>query len=202
MWKVKVSSAHTVEDIMLAHTLRAFLEENNVQFDQWGKGEAKTFENLLAEIASGEATLEKKHGVPCRSITISALDVYHDDGVRLLLLREKKQLFSDGRSRIRKLDRSIGEKQKSGETPSNAAHRALVEELGITETLLLFAGPLITKGPLPSLSFPGLFTFYNVYVFDVFLPKHLYRANGYVERQKEKTSYFVWEKCREFEARM
>lgn len=186
---------------MLAHTLRAFLEENDVPFDQWGKGEAKTFDNLLAEIVSGEATLKKRGGIPCRSITISALDVYHDDGARLLLLREDKQLFSDGRSRIRKLDRSIGEKQKRGETPLQAARRALVEELGITETLPLFAKPPVTKGPLPSLSFPGLFTFYTMHVFDVFLPPHLYRADGYVERQKEKVSYFVWEQCRELEAR-
>ena len=186
---------------MLTHELRAFLDENDVSFKEWGTGGAKTFDNLLSEIVSGEAILGMKRGALCRSIEVSVLNVYHDDGTNLWLLYEENQVFADGRSRVRDLDKSIGEKKRQGETPLHTARRALAEELGIKETLSLIPKPMTKRGPLPSLSFPGLLTFYRVHAFDVFLPPHLYRADGYIERQKDKISYFSWKRHRKLEAR-
>ncbi len=81
-----------------------------------------------------------------------------------------------------------------GEDPLQAAYRALSEELGITEKLPLTPKPLLQKGPQLSTSFPGIYSLYKMYVFDVFLPTHLYKREGYVEHQADKSNYFVWEK--------
>ncbi len=170
-----------------------FLTKHGIPFWQWGTGKSKTVEHLLFEINSGETVLyEEENGNVVRSASGAALNIYHQDGKRILKLEEEKQVFRDGRERRRNLETSIGEKMKNGETPEGAAYRALKEELGISEKLALEAGPAIVKGPVTSESFPGLKTIYIIFIYDCFLPDHFYKSEGYREEQKDKTSYFVW----------
>lgn len=172
--------------------LVAFLEAHQIPLCEWGKGEAKTLDHLFAEIDSGEAVIEKEGVGLVRIVSGSVVDVcYQLDNV-VLRLKESKQVFSDGRERSRSLDASIGEKIRPGERALDAAHRALREELGILDDLVLTSLPLVAKGPIPSVSFPGLMTKYVSYRWQVFLPARLYKPEGYVERQPDKTSYFVW----------
>jgi len=174
--------------------LLVFLQDHNVPLHEWGTGEAKTFDHLLLEISLGESELTEKDGKVLRSAEGSMLNVYYYDGQATWVLIEEKQVFTDGRSRTRNLDPAIGEKMRPGETPEDGAYRALSEELGITEKLPLIPKPLRMKGPVPSQSYPGLWSVYSMHIFDVFLPEHLYKPEGYEENQSDKTSYFVWEK--------
>ena len=103
--------------------------------------------------------------------------------------------YANGRVRIRDLASSISEKIKLREIPEAAAHRAIVEELGIKETLQLEKRGIQKKGPTPSASYPSLFTLYTIHYFETFLPSHLY-APRYTERQDDKITIFVW---KEFE---
>ena len=179
---------------MLKENLKVFLSSYNVPLEKWGAGEAKTVDHLCAELLLGESILEVRGGVLTRVAEGSTLHVYHHDGENLWLLIEDKQIFKDGRERVRELETSIGEKMKRGEDSTEAAYRALSEELGIKERLPLFPKPNILKGPIPSVSFPGIQSVYVMYVSDVFIPPHLYKKEGYVEHQADKSSYFVWKK--------
>jgi len=173
--------------------LWVFLKAHNVPLQRWGKGEAKTLDHLLAEITAGEATLTEKQGRLVRLVEGATLNVYYSDGHTSWALVEETQVFNDGRSRTRDVV-GIGEKMRLGEDPKDCAYRALSEELGITEKLQLVPKSLSTKGPVPSQSFPGLESVYVTHIFDVFLPEHLYRPEGYKEKQSDKISYFVWKK--------
>ncbi len=175
--------------------LISLLKTFHVPLELWGKGEAKTLDHLLAEVNSGEAALVNEETTLVRLVFGAVLNVYHTaDGAEIWRLKEQKQVFRDGRERVRDLNTSIGEKIKTDEEPEAAARRALAEELGIREEVLLLPSDQVTKGPLPSPSFPGLKTKYVMYVFEVFLPAHLYKPEGYVEEQADKTNYYIWEK--------
>jgi hypothetical protein len=179
---------------MQKEELRAFLLAHDIPLHLWGRGEAKTLEHLTKELSEGEAALRYETGRLQRVARGAIVDVLYQDRSRLLRLRETRQVFADGRERIRKdLSTGIGEKLKLDETPLAGALRALQEELGIDEPLTYLELPERTKGPLPSVSYPGLYTLYVMYPFEVFLPRRLYRPEGYIERQEDKSNYFEWQ---------
>jgi len=174
--------------------LLSLLQAYNIPLNEWGVGKAKTFEHLLSELESGEAEIvESKVGL-LRSSQGAILTVFYTDGISTWRLKEDRQVFKDGREKRRDLgnEMSIGEKMHREEDPVEAAYRALREELSITERVELHVKPHKTKGPVASESYPGLMTYYTMNVFEVFLPKHLYKPEGYIERQKDKTNYYVW----------
>ena len=172
--------------------LTSWLESHNVPLDQWGVGKAKTIDHLLTEINSGEAFVKEENGTLCRIVLGSGVRVYYQNGSTILLLKEQRQEFKDGRIRRRSLETSVGEKRHRDEEPLATAHRALREELKITDELELKLEQTTLKGPVASDSFPGLASKYIMHVWSVFLPAHLYKPEGYVEYQQDKTSYFVW----------
>lgn len=172
--------------------LLALLRSHHIPLHIWGTGEAKTFDHLLSEIQDGEAEVVEEDGKLLRSAEGAVLIVFYKDGARTLRLKEDRQVFKDGREKYRDLETSIGEKMRPSEAAVEAAYRALREELDVTERLELIPKPAIIKGPLPSQSFPGLMTRYAMHVFEVFLPKHHFKPEGYVEVQKDKTNYYIW----------
>ncbi|MBI2036768.1 MAG: hypothetical protein HYT14_00185 [Candidatus Liptonbacteria bacterium] len=174
--------------------LLVLLGAYGVPLREWGTGEAKTVEHLLDEVNSSEAAIVEEDGVLHRVVYGAVLNVFYADGAATWKLKEAKQVFRDGRERVRDLDTSIGEKLKAGEDAKAGARRALTEELNIPDLLPLAPQPDIVKGPVPSVSFPGLKTKYIMRVFEVFLPAALYKPDGYVEEQTDKTNYYVWEK--------
>ncbi len=179
---------------MKREELILLLESNDIQFRDWGAGASKTLEHLLKEIYEGEAELIQRDGSLLRVVTGSTIRVYYRNGAVLLYLKEEKQIFNDGRVKRRELagDMSIGEKLKPGEIPAVGAWRSLAEELGITEKLPLIPRPDIIKCPVPSVSFPGLYTLYTIFAFEVFLPERWYKPGGYIEAQPDKINYFSW----------
>lgn len=177
---------------MEKYELKSLLEKHNVPYWEWGTNEAKTFEHLLDELNSGEAVLQERNGLLVRVVRGTSLHVYYREDASTWILKEEKQVFADGRQRIRNIDISIGEKARPGELPGEAAWRALREELGISDKLPLIPRPLVADGPVPSRSFPGLYTEHIIHIYDVFLPKRWFCPEGYIERQSDKTTFFVW----------
>jgi len=171
----------------------ALLKLNRVPLERWGTGEAKTLDHLVAELIDGECRLLLQDGSLTRHAEGAVVDVYCEGPGGRLKLVEDRQVFTDGRTKRRNLDTSIGEKMKPGEHPHDAATRALAEELGITASLSVEALGTRRKGPVPSVAFPGLTTVYDMHMFAVTLPPELVRPEGYVERQDDKTTYFVWQ---------
>lgn len=164
----------------------------NVPIQTWGTGAAKTRAHLDEEIRSGETKLIVQDDMLIRSAKGVLVDVYYEaQGVTLYLI-EKSQVFTDGRTKKRTTTGSIGEKLKPGELPIAAAHRALSEELGLAMELRLVECEYFVKGPVPSDSYPGIYSRYEVWRFKTNLPPEAFRPQGYVERQHDKSSYFEW----------
>lgn len=171
----------------LIHYLRLF----NIPFETWGTGESKTLDHLLHELNEGESLLIEQKGQIHRIVEGVGLNVYYPTGEVLLRLHEDRQVFNNGRIRRRKLLYSISEKLKLHEPAIDGAFRCLEEELGI-----LYANftslKIENRNPIPSTSFPGLWSKGLVFVFETHLIASDFKPEGYIEYQEDKTTYFVW----------
>lgn len=177
------------------------LRKHEIPFEQeWGRGDAKTLNHFLKEIASGEAKLKVEKGRLVWFTVSAAVRVLGGHRDHLYELYEEKQVFADGRVRNRKqvLQASLMEKMKQNEDPYVAAVRAVREELGIAEDIRVILSrrrPFATDmGPKPSMSYPGLVGKYRMYSYLWLMPCSLFKVKGYVEVQPDKRTYFKWRK--------
>jgi NUDIX domain len=160
--------------------------EQYLDRSQYGVGQAKSWAELQAEIASGECRIEMHHDRPLRIVEIACIEVLspHQE-----VLIEDRQEFSDGRIRRRKLS-GVSEKLHRGESPLAGAKRAIQEELGIDGDLTFeFIGENSEENI--SLSYPGLNSRYHRYRFRVQLPPAFYQPE-YIESQASKKTFFIW----------
>lgn len=181
----------------MKHELLTRLQSHNVPLAEWGNGEARTLDDLMNEIASGEATLEEmEDGRLLRVVRGARVHVFYEDAGGQYKLVEDRQEYIDGRIRRRMadLDMSIGEKMKPGEDAEAAARRSLEEELGVRSGFNLTSRAKLSERISPSKAFPGLSTKYISHDFDVTLLQDQFRPEGYVEVQPDKTTYFIWQK--------
>jgi len=163
----------------------------------YGQGEAKTIEHLLEEIESGECLIQWQAYHPVRVINVVVANVFTLDAKQYLI--EEKQVFSDGRVRQRQEKdgspkRGISEKMQPKEVSQDAVLRAVEEELGIDPDYVRTACLGMNAEESESPSYPGLLTRYVRHKYDVFIEPEAYKAEGYVEVQDDKTTYFVWRK--------
>ena len=174
-------------------SLEEYLLRFGIPLEKWGKGYAKTLSHLLKEIESGECTILEEGGNILREIEFAMCEMFYRDGKNLFKLIEQKQVFNDGRTRIRDKESSVSEKMMIGEDPLESLIRGIKEELGIIldESQIEEVGDV--KKTESSQSFPGLITRYNGHNFTCFLNQDQYSPNGYVEVQKDKSTYFIWE---------
>lgn len=172
--------------------LSEYLLSKNIPINSWGTGTAKTIENLYEEILCGETLLVETESGVLRQICFAGILVTYQDGNTAYELAEDRQVFSDGRVRRRnKSQASVTEKMLPGESFSETAIRGLKEELGIfSKTELKDIGP--SEEIVESASYPGLTTKYKRFNFSVQLTSDQYKAEGYKEIEKDKTTYFVW----------
>lgn len=176
------------------HSIVSLLTKHQVPFDKWGHGEAKTLGHLVSEVSSSETTLaeDEEHGL-VRRVCNARVEIFYQEGEDIFQLVEEKQIFSDGRVRRRGFA-WIGEKLNLGESYKEGARRAIAEELGISESIPLVKLRQVVSGPMSSLSFPGLKSIYTIQVYQARMPKRLFKQGGYIEEQRDKTTYFVWRK--------
>ncbi len=176
------------------HLVIGLLDKHGVDTSAWGTGKAKTLEHLVGEVAKGECSLvTDETGELRRHIEVLAVDVLHrqDDGTYLHLV-EAKQVFTDGRVRVRELPQSISEKLVAGETPGESLMRGLEEELGITQVLEAHDLGVSAK-EAESESYPGLVTRTTVYDKVALIAEADFCPTGYQEVQSDKTTYFEWQ---------
>jgi len=170
-----------------------YLKNFGIPVEIWGRGDAKAVSHLMREVVDGETVLIPEDRELLRQIRCVAVNVIYRDGKYVYKLVEDRQEFSDGRVRKRKTESSISEKIRPGEKAKKAAERAIREELGITGQVNLSGGKE-SKEIRESPSYPGLKTQYLRYNFNVKLNQDQFSPDGYVEKQDDKTTYFVWKK--------
>jgi hypothetical protein len=174
--------------------LAAVLARFGVKVELWGLAEAKSLDDLHEEIEEGETVLcQDEEGRLARLVSAVRADVlYRTATGAILILREDRQVFADGRIRRRSFGASLAEKMKPGEKPAAAIERGIREELGVEGTLdLVTRGESVERRDSPS--YPGLSSIYRFYKFTATLRDEQYSPEGYVERQTSKTSYFIWD---------
>lgn len=164
----------------------------------WGQGGAKS---LMKEVEQGETELVVIDGKLTRQISVVNLDVYYYSPICnccVWKLKENKQVFKDGRTRVRERESSIAEKMKPGEDLDAAAQRALKEEIGISGEGLEFKRQedMDETEDKESPSYPGLSTVYKLYWYSIVLPKKYYKPEGYETDDGEVHLYFSWVKIR------
>ncbi len=175
--------------------LAELLLANKIPLSEWGTGDAKTITDLYSEIRHGESTLLIENNKLVREVGIVKIDIFYKDSTGTYQLAEDYQEFYDGRKRTIKHDCPVGEKMKPNETPIQAFERALKEELCITQPIQGRA----TKARITtkvSHSYPGLLSRYREHRFTVTIPKKYYNADGYMERDGDRKTYFSWRQAK------
>ena len=174
--------------------LSRYLMNHNIPVETWGTGSAKTLDHLLNEIKGKECKLIEVDGELIRTIYVVSAEIYYMDTFGSFKLKEERQVFKGGRSRTRSLESSLSEKIKADEIPIDGIIRGMSEELGITVSPDQVREITKFNESRRSNSFPGLSTVYYGTRFSCKLNRNQYKSNGYIEVQKDKTVYFVWEK--------
>lgn len=172
------------------------LRETNVPLELWGKGKAKTLNHLVGEISREAINIffDEKKERWVREVGSVEIHVFYEspEGITCFL-REDRQVFKDGRERKRDFP-WIGEKMEKGENSLSASIRGVWEEIGLVPPFA--SGPSFTgnkKVERESNSYPGLISRHSVSCFEVHLTPEQFEPEGYVEKQEDKTTYFVWE---------
>jgi hypothetical protein len=178
-----------------AGALQDYLEHAGVDMSAWGHEDAKTVEHLSAELEQGESTLELTVEGRIRwMVGVVMVDViYLPNSGGAYHLYEDRQEFRDGRVRKRSMESSIGEKMKRTETSSEAALRALQEELEVDQPKYLYYIEH-ARPERDSVSYPGLLSLQDLHTYTAILDQDAFQPEGYVEKQADKTNYYVWSK--------
>lgn len=170
------------------------LTKARIPLDEYGKGGAKTIQNLHKEVLSGESVMHVNDNYELtRDVKVVWIDVLCTlSNGDVYILREDRQVFKDGRVRKRSTPSSLGEKMQAGEALDTAINRALDEEIGVTKIDSLHKiGEEKEKFTPPT--YPGLETTYSSYSYVAVIPESAFATEGYVEHQAEKDNYYVWD---------
>ena len=175
--------------------LRKQLADAGIDTSSWGTGQAKTLAHLQREIESGETILiTGETGELLRRVVVGGADIFYyqsPDGKKYRL-KEDRQVFKDGRERRRAFGQAVSEKMKPDEEPRSAMIRGIQEELGISgEIALSETGTDVQQVTSPS--YPGLESEYIRHKFQATLVDEQFNPDGYIEKQSDKSTYFVWE---------
>lgn len=192
---IKIFEYFNTDEIQSVEELASKLSEYKIPYENWGTGYAKSLEHLFDEIKGNECSIVDVQGYLVRHIEFVGVRIFYtDESGNKYYLKEDRQVFKDGRVRRRTMQSSVSEKMKFGEDPELSALRGVEEELGIKlkKEQLMKHRDLDYDGG--SQSYPGLKSKYKGHVFNCNLKREQFRPNGYVEVQKDKSTYFVWEK--------
>jgi hypothetical protein len=173
--------------------LLSLLKKYNIPLEKWGTGVYKTPKHLWKELQEKECVLSERDGKLYRDVDfVGARILYKKDGVNYRLWEDRAKV-KDGRIRIRPIEHSMAEKFKSGENPINSLIRGMEEELGIKLKDNQFT--YYNKDRFENNGdYPGIHSFHNGYFYLITLTDSQFNPEGYVEKQSDKTIYFVWRK--------
>jgi hypothetical protein len=170
---------------MTIDQLSNLLLKHNINYQKWSsENGTKTIENLKQEIDEGETRLEIINNQVTRVTKIVSVDVKVKLGDKLFTLLEDKQIFITGAIRKRGLSK-LSEKIQGDEFPELAAHRCLIEEIGLNcNKPLTFTGE--TEEMTISPSYPDLNSIYKVFNYQVILEKDDLEFIRFSEYNKQK----------------
>jgi len=171
---------------------REYLKGNGVPVDEYGKGTYKTIAHLYKEVKDGETILSEEDGGLVRRVEFVGAKVIYKAPEGTLRLYEAKQVFKDGRTRVRQeMPYSLAEKFKTGEDPKEVLIRGIEEELGInidySQSVFYNKSEVINND-----DYPGIKSIHIGHEYIVSLNREQYNPDGYIERQDDKDVYFEW----------
>lgn len=171
---------------------RDYLVSHDVPVGEYGTGKYKTIGHLYKEIKEGETILTEEDGGLVRRVEFVGAKVIYRASEGTLRLYEAKQVFKDGRVRVRNnMPYSAAEKFKVGEDLNEVLVRGMEEELGIHVDPSQFA--FYNKKEVENNDdYPGIRSFHIGHEYIVNLNKEQYKPEGYIERQDDKDVYFEW----------
>lgn len=178
--------------------LKTLLEANNIDISLYGKGEAKTLQQLFNEIQNKETTLLTENDTLKRQVRVLLIELQREDGK---ILREVRQYWHPTPEReayTRERNCLIAEKLYNGEdADSKAINRALSEELGLPG--LTLTGCLLEQKVEErySQSYPGLCSCYVTYHVKALAPKAIptvefTNTEYYDDKTPRVTSTWSW----------
>lgn len=188
--------AYRILKVRSLKSLQKILKQHKVPFETWGQGPTKTLENFWKELQEGESVLAiSGRGKLTRLVERSQALIYYEGPAGRLFLRESMQVFANGARRTRKQDISVSEKRRRGESARSAMVRGISEELKID-----LADPSVLErkpghrysSSKSSRSYPGLAAKNRMAIFMWLMPIEHFDPEGYVERQRTKTTCFEW----------
>jgi hypothetical protein len=181
--------------VKIEERLRKLLASHGIETSLWGIQEGtKTLKDLAKEISEGESIIQKMNGNLLRETIVLYAHVRCGE----YLLYEDRQEFKNGSVRKRNdLKGSIAEKLKKGEILDKDAAllRAMNEELGLHSddiSSLSWGVPWIEYSDSPS--YPGLSAMFICHTAYVEIKETAFKIDGYIEKQKNKTTFFLWVK--------
>ncbi|HEY0908414.1 MAG TPA: hypothetical protein VGE35_03650 [Candidatus Paceibacterota bacterium] len=171
-----------------------------IPLEMWGKDQAKSVDQFVDEVLSGEASLEVRSGRLVRKITCAGIMIRYTCWSPNLKLVEAHQIYKK-RGCKRTRNNFAGLSAISRFNPREidartAAQQILGERLGINARSYALDEddpPVICKPMVPSLSYPGLYDENSIHVFLWNMPKEHFRVEGYVEEQQTYRTHFAWE---------
>jgi 8-oxo-dGTP pyrophosphatase MutT (NUDIX family) len=172
---------------MIGPSVLSLLSLSDINYLKWGiKAGTKPIKNLIKEVMNNETRLCLTSDKIVRLCQVSYVIVRYKD----MVLVEEKTIWKDGRpERRRALPGSIAEKARFNETKEEAAIRGLEEELGIIAFPKL---QLVRKYEQDSPAYPGLLSCFEDAIFEVTLEDKEYKKGGYIEKDNEKGTFFIW----------
>ncbi len=189
--KAQTSKIALLKQFQTIDELRSWLVSNGIDICRWGRGTAKTVENLWDEISSGESRLQADPAL--RIIPVTQVIVRKGNDI----LIEAEQEFVDNRRRRR--NHPPSEKMRRGEHFVDAAIRCLQEELGLDYQDIEIAPSTYRQiqRESESLSYPGLWTRYIFHIVEAKvngLPNTDFWTfeTGENEKDAVKKHYWVW----------
>lgn len=122
--------------------------------------------------------------------------VMHRFNRKWLELYEDCQVF-DGNPTplVRGNFNGIAETARRTETVPEAARRCLAEELKFADPAKYELSECLRvedREPIPSEKWPGVWASYHRHIFECTISRSLFRPDGYVERERNRTIYFKW----------
>jgi len=151
-------------------TVEEFLKSHSIDSEQFGKGKAKSIQQLTKELLRGESTfmIDKNTNEVIRYVEIVWCKIFGPSGK---LLVEKERVYTNGKKRS--VERMPGGKKQPLESVSSAARRILAKELTLPEEMIRLdvsaASNEIDKESViedirESPSYPGLKSCYTIYI--------------------------------------
>lgn len=183
-------------DIQSVDLLADILRGHDIPTDNWGENDTKTVEDLYNELHRGETALFIAAEGLQKYITTVKVNVFYQDKSGIYRLVEAVQNNLVTRSwRHRGLNNSLSEKRHAahGETPFEAARRALREEINVEHPRALKQTAEIIHPARVERSYSPLPTVNETQYFQASLRAEDYDPRGYIEEQPTKRTFFHWE---------